>query len=99
MTQEEVSPIQIGARLKWLRIHIGVSQRKFAASIDVQPPQYNNWEKGRFIPSLPAALRINEVYGTSLDFIYLGRIDTLPSHLANAWLSSERANTSTASND
>lgn len=90
---------RIAQRLKWLRNHHKLSQREFAASVGIQPTQYNNWETARQRLSLEGALRINQIYGTSLDFLFLNRADTLPAHLFNSWTSAERDKNSNTSSD
>lgn len=75
---EIYSAENVAVRLKWLRKHFDLSQTEFAASIDAQKKQYNHWETGYQRLSLDGALLINQVYGISLDFLYLDRRDTLP---------------------
>ena len=68
----------VALRIKWIRKYFDLSQTEFAATIDAQITQYNNWELGRQRLSLDGALRINEVYGISLDFLFLDRREALP---------------------
>lgn len=75
---EASSADNVAIRLRWVRNHFGLSQTQFAASVDAKIKQYNHWEKGRQRLSLDGALRINAVYGISLDFLFLGRSDALP---------------------
>ena len=74
-------------RIEWLRKYHGLTQKQFAQSIGASPTQYNNWVSDRQRLSLDGALRIVDVYKVTLDFLYLGRVDMLPAHLAKAWLS------------
>lgn len=78
---------QVAERVEWLRKHHGLSQKEFAQSVGASSTQYNNWVSGPQRLSLDGALRIVEVYSVTLDFLYLGRVDMLPAHLAKAWLS------------
>lgn len=75
---ENASVENVAKRLVWLRNFLGLSQRDFASAIGVLPSQLNNWEKGRHRLSLEGALKINEIFGTTLDFIYLDRRNSLP---------------------
>lgn len=81
---ENASVENVAKRLVWLRNFLGLSQRDFASAIDVLPSQLNNWEKGRHRLSLEGALKINEIFGTTLDFIYLDRRNSLPHEMVVA---------------
>jgi transcriptional regulator with XRE-family HTH domain len=95
----ESSPEIVAERLLWLRKHLELSQREFAQSLGILNTQLNNWEKGKQRLSLQGALKINSVYGTSLDFLFLGRADTLPHTLRIAWASRPRVSTSSSSSE
>lgn len=86
---ENASVENVAKRLVWLRNFLGLSQRDFASAIDVLPSQLNNWEKGRHRLSLEGALKINEIFGTTLDFIYLDRRNSLPHDMVVALSSIE----------
>lgn len=68
----------IGSRLSAIRRAFSVdAQKDFAARHGFNVTQWNNWETGaRRIP-VDDALRLVEVYGLTLDFIYRGRRDGL----------------------
>lgn len=91
-----ISPMEINAasqknvasRLKFLRLHFRMSQAQFAPTVGATPKQYNNWETGDQMMPLVYAVRINERYGISMDFVYLGRFHALPSDIADAWIRS-----------
>lgn len=69
-------------RLRAFREMLGLKQNEFAEHHNFSPTQYTNWETGaRRIPIEKAAL-LEDRYGLSLDFIYLGRVRTLPHNLA-----------------
>jgi transcriptional regulator with XRE-family HTH domain len=75
---------EIGKRLRAFRNHLGLTQKAFVDRHNLSPTQYNNWESGhRRIPVEKAAI-LEERYGLTLDFIYLGRLRTLQSNLADA---------------
>lgn len=73
----------VGRRLALLREFQGLSQGDFAASINASPSQLSNWEKGRQRLSLEGAMRVNKVYGTSLDFLFLDRRSELSASFAS----------------
>lgn len=70
---------EIGDRLRALRSVYGgdLSQKEWASTNQFPDTTYNNWETGtRRIP-LPAAERLADRYGLSLDWIYRGKVDGL----------------------
>ena len=75
-----VDPKEIAMRLKALRIVIGVDQRDFARSIDVNMTSYNNWERGTSKGGMPAhgALRIFKHYKVEPNYFYINDPDGLP---------------------
>jgi transcriptional regulator with XRE-family HTH domain len=83
MTSKTDKPhIDIGIRLKMVRKHLGHTQANFSKIHNYSQPQYANWESGfRRIPIESAAI-LEERYGITLDFIFLGRLKTLPHNLA-----------------
>jgi hypothetical protein len=85
MTVEESIHTEIGARLMRFREWQGLyNKQEFAKSHGFSVPAYTAWELGnRRIPIECAAL-LEERYGLTLDFIYLGRVKTLPHSLAIA---------------
>lgn len=72
-------------RLEWLRRYAGKTRSAFAADLYLVPAAYSNWVRGSQRLSLDAALRINQLYGAPLDFLYLGNEDGMPKKLKAAW--------------
>lgn len=95
----EASIENVTKRLKWLFKSTGLTQKAFAASVGIGNTQMNNWMTQRGRIPLEGALKINKVYGVSLDFLYLGRADTLPAHLAKSWAEKSLESASRASKD
>lgn len=84
MGKEDKVHSDIGTRLKAFRELTELQQKEFAIKNGFAPTQYTNWETGeRRIPVDKAAL-LENVYGLTLDFIYLGRFRTLPHSLATS---------------
>ncbi|MFS8181470.1 helix-turn-helix transcriptional regulator [Pseudovibrio denitrificans] len=86
-------------RLRAVRKYFGMNQKDFAANADIQYKSYNQWESGDFRVSIPGAIKLRERYGISMDFIYIGNIDALPTKMANELMSILRDNASNKSND
>lgn len=78
MSLEDKLHREIGERLELFRKSLGMNQLTFANEHGFNPTQYRNWESGtRRIPIEKAAL-LEQRYRLTLDFIYLGRVSTLP---------------------
>ena len=84
-------------RLKAVRTYFKLSQADFAKRAGIAKTTYNNFETGVQRPSLNAAMRLREVYGISLDFIYCGSLDTLPHKIAVALSSKPSASETSTS--
>ena len=74
----------IGDRIARLRSHLGMTRPEFARENGFTPSQLANWEYGLRRISVDAALRLNERYSVSLDWVFLGRLSALPHSLASA---------------
>ncbi len=75
---------EISLRLRTVRAYYGMSSKGFAEGAGVPPKSYSQWEGGNHRISIDGALKMQSRYGISLDFIYLGRLDALPSKIAAA---------------
>lgn len=58
-------------RLKALRAERGWSQQDLADRLGVSRQSVNAIEKGRYDPSLPLAFRISDVFGLTIETIFL----------------------------
>jgi transcriptional regulator with XRE-family HTH domain len=72
----------IARRLQLLRKALAPTQAEFCRRIGVAPNAWNNYEKAFNRINIDAALRIQQLYGVPLDWIYIGIPAMLPSHLA-----------------
>lgn len=97
--EEPWSEVEIAKRLIQIRKFTGLNQTRFAESIGVPTTNYNNWEKGRQRIPLDGAFLINRKWGTTLDFLYLGRLDTLPFEMREAFSLSVDSTDTITSND
>lgn len=69
----EDPPEITGERLRRLRLALEQKdQAAFAKTMGVDKTSYNLMENGNRRISLTVALRLHDVYGISLDFIYFG---------------------------
>jgi transcriptional regulator with XRE-family HTH domain len=82
VSKDENLHIDIGKRLERFRLTMGLNQREFAERHGFNPTQYRNWESGSRRITIDCAALLEERHGLTLDFIYLGRISTLPHNLA-----------------
>lgn len=80
------SPEKIAARLDWLRAYHDLSWKEFGASINASSAKVSNWINGTGRLSIDGALAIREVYGVSLDFLYLGTAASLPQEMRRSWI-------------
>lgn len=83
MNRDEYTAERIGRRLKAIREYLGYDSLKdFANDNGFPNGTYGHWERGvRKIPTDASASLVHK-YRLTLDFIYLGRIDTLPHKIA-----------------
>lgn len=79
----------VAARLVATRAALGWdSQQDYAAAAGFSKTTYNNWETGERLIPPSSAVQLCERFGLTLDFIYVGRLDTLPQNVAKALSSS-----------
>jgi DNA-binding XRE family transcriptional regulator len=72
----------IGKRLAILRLARNYkTQAEIAHAIGAEHRQYHVWEKGRGKIPIPYAIRLKELLGVTLDYIYVGDTRGLPSSL------------------
>ena len=82
MATSERDPEEISKRLEATRRALGYSEQgKFADDLKIGRTAYNSWETGGQRPGLTAAMRLVDLFGLTLDFIYLGHLHGLPTEL------------------
>ena len=57
-------------RLKELRIKSGMSQKEFAASLNVSPAKYNKWENGVNAPNIETISSLATHFNVSVDYLF-----------------------------
>ncbi len=74
---EAYSAEMVGQRIQQLRTALKLNQTEFAERAKLNRSSVALWELGRQRPGIPPAQRICDVYGVTLDWIFLGRRHTL----------------------
>ena len=62
----------------------GKSKAAFGRSIGCERGRVHDWTKGAAYPDVGKILEMHRVYGIALDWLLLGRIDSLPARLEAA---------------
>ena len=57
-------------RIKELRHQLGISQEELAQAVGVSRQSINSIERGRYIPSLPLALRFAQFFSCATDELF-----------------------------
>jgi len=78
------SPKAVGKRLALLREIHNLDQDEIAESIGVTQGTYSNWETGSRPLGIQSAHAICDEYDVTLDWLYRGRMGSLPLPLENA---------------
>lgn len=75
----------VGKRVKFVRKLNKLSQVTFSKILGLpSSANVSNWENGHQRLSIEGALLINHHFGTTLDFLYLGRVKGLDMELVEA---------------
>ncbi|CAJ0890953.1 hypothetical protein AMST5_04093 [freshwater sediment metagenome] len=73
---------QVGTRVEALRLAFGLpSQGEMADMLRVETGTYNHWTTGKALIPVPAAIRLCELTGATLDYVYRGDVSGLPIRL------------------
>jgi plasmid maintenance system antidote protein VapI len=72
----------VGERLRLLRLAVGKSPAEMADSLDIERTYWSRYEKGRQGLSDGVAALLVVRFGVTLDFLIMGRWDSLPVNLA-----------------
>lgn len=86
MGKREISKRQIkeiAARLIRTRIALDLKPADLCRLTEIKPNTYSQWENERGRPQLDEAIRLCEILGYTLDWIYLGDPRGLPFGLAS----------------
>ncbi len=67
----------VGKRVEALRKTTGLNQTDFASRAKVVRESVSLWERGKQRPGIGPAQKLADTYGVTLDWIFLGRKETL----------------------
>lgn len=97
---KNISPLdnkEVAGRLRLLRRAIsGENQALFAAKVGIEYKRWNNFENDYPLPRDMAIALVRKIPGLSLDWIYLGRTETLAFPLQRELETAGKATTSPA---
>jgi transcriptional regulator with XRE-family HTH domain len=74
--------VAVGRRLRRTRLLLGLDQQQFGTGARLSQPQYNQFENGKRLLTLHAALKLCDEYNLTLDWLYRGDPSGLPYRLA-----------------
>jgi transcriptional regulator with XRE-family HTH domain len=74
----------VAARLRATREAVGLRVTEFGHQAWLEHPQYSQYESGKRLPDIAAAIMLCRAYNLTLDWIYIGDLGTLPHKLAQA---------------
>lgn len=66
----------VRTRVRELRQDRGMSQAELGAAVGVSRQTINSIEVGRYVPSLPLALRMARLFGLQVEEVFDDRVDT-----------------------
>lgn len=64
-------------RIREFRIRAGWNQRELAGKIAVPRSTMASWERGQFLPALPAAIQLAKALGTFVEALYQDAVTIL----------------------
>lgn len=78
----EDKPEAVAARLRRVREIMGLSKKEFAERAGLSEQVYGPFENARRELSLQSAKRLRKAHKLSLEFMYFGKIDDLPTRIS-----------------
>jgi transcriptional regulator with XRE-family HTH domain len=81
----------VARRLASARLALGLDQQQFGTRAGLSQPQYNQFENGKRLLTLSAALKLCDSYNLTLDWLYRGDPSGLPYALATKIRDQRRA--------
>jgi len=57
--------------LKAARVNAGLTQKEVAEKLKISNQTVVNWEKGKNVPRMPELYALSQIYGVSVDNIFL----------------------------
>jgi transcriptional regulator with XRE-family HTH domain len=84
MTPNPTDIAAIAHRLRATRESLGLKPSEVCRAAGIAPNTYSQWESATGRPSLDQAMKLCDVFGVTLDWIYRGNRTGLPFQLASA---------------
>ena len=88
----------VARRLRETRQALSADQQSFGEGAGLSQPQYNQYETGKRLLSLKAAIALCSRYLLTLDWLYRGDPSGLPYNLHNKIMENRRSNSPKRSN-
>ncbi|MFS4579936.1 helix-turn-helix domain-containing protein [Phaeobacter sp. C3_T13_0] len=82
LEDQQDSIAAVSARLKHVRESLGFDKRGFAEGANMSEQAYGAFENGKRELSLQAAKKLRKRYRLSLEFLYYGITDDLPTRIS-----------------
>lgn len=80
--QQPHSPQAIGARIRHIRRVFNLTQKQAGEICGTGHSTIGNWELGLQKPTIAQAQRLGDRLGLTLDYIFLGRLGSVPLDIA-----------------
>ena len=82
LEDKEDSREAIAARLKRVREIIGLGKKEFGEKAGISEQAYGAYENGRRDLSLQSAKKLRKTYRLSLEFLFFGNVDDIPTKIS-----------------
>ena len=69
--------MEIGSRIRERRSALGISQDELASRVYVSRQTISSWENDKTYPDVQSLLLLSEIFGTSVDSLIKGDVDTM----------------------
>lgn len=76
--------VEVGRRLDALRSATGLEKGEFADTVEIDRSSYSKIIKGDKALKIEMGYRVSERWDVSLDFLYRGKLDKLPSSFSKS---------------
>lgn len=74
--------VEVGRRLVALRKALDLKAKDMCGQVNVEANTWSQWEKGKRLAPVDAMMRVADVYGADLNYIYMGSTSSMPHELA-----------------
>lgn len=74
--------VEVGRRLVALRKALDLKAKDMCGQVNVEANTWSQWEKGKRLAPVDAMMRVADLYGADLNYIYMGSTSSMPLELA-----------------